>query len=76
MSSINFPENRISERVRKTLNEYHDEIMRGWNDEMRETELPPFLPHDTGEIMIVEGVGEIVPNWSVTSLSRGWTNWT
>lgn len=61
MSSINFPENRISERVRKTLDEYHDEIMRGWNDEMRETELPPFLPHDTGEIMIIEGVGEIEP---------------
>ena len=56
MTSIKFPENRISERVRKTLEEYHDEIMRGWNEEMKETELPPFLPHDTGEIMIVEGV--------------------
>lgn len=61
MIKINFPENRISERVRKTLDEYHDEIMRGWNEEMRETELPPFLPHDTGKIMIIEGVGEIEP---------------
>lgn len=37
-------ENRISERVRKTIDEYNDEIMHGLSIEERKKRIPLFLP--------------------------------
>lgn len=48
MANINFPENRITELVRKTIDEYNAEIMRGWTKEERKKLIPIFLPDYRG----------------------------
>lgn len=48
MANIKFPENRITELVRKTIDEYNAEIMRGWTKEERKKLIPIFLPDYRG----------------------------
>jgi hypothetical protein len=61
MANINFPENRISGLVRKTLDEYNDEITRGWTKKKRKEKLPPFMPYHTGKQVFNYGFGEMEP---------------
>lgn len=61
MANIKFPENRITELVRKTIDEYNAEITRKWTKKRKDEELPPFMPYHTGKQVFNYGFGEMEP---------------